>query len=181
MTRNILLVFLLFLFAPLAHAYDETQLYDPLPPEGSAFVRTFNNEVSPYIETPETEAFKAGKFYTQLNGMAFEDPVSDNRAKASLVFYNLTDHEKLSLKTADGQTAIIEDIAPFTNGGREVNAVSLSMAAFTEERQIAELEEKVLTRGSAYPVFAIPGINGGEAELLFVRSETGMPQQDTEE
>ena len=169
-----LLIMLLLCISPVL-ADDETQLYDPVAPPGSAFVRTLNNHITPYVPLPASEEYKEGQFYTLYKHRIFADPLATNRAKALVVFYNLTDIQNLSLKTADGSIAIVENVGALKNDSREINAVRIGFSVHDENGEVASLEEKALDRGSSYSVFAF---DEGEEKvsLVFIRAETDTTQ-----
>ncbi len=199
------------LFPAFAWADIDEGLYDPVAPEGSAFVRFLNagaveispvldgksyenlapNGLSPYVVKPAGEvkvalgntsakiSLEEGKFYTLIlhNGVPsiLEDPASNNRAKALLVFYNLTDHETLALKTADGKIEIIAPVAKGGNSWREINAVRIGFSAYDGEIKAAGLEGKTLERSAAYAVIAVSGTDG-KTILLFNQARTDTTQ-----
>lgn len=198
--------------AGAAHAGPDEGLYDPLPPEGSAFVRFINakpdaseslkpsldgksyddldfSEVSSYYVKPAAESVKVafegagettgkleeGKFYTAvLRGSGveiIEDAATENRTKALVLFYNLTDKNALGLKTADGKTAIVPDVKSGDVGSREMNAVRIGFSVAEGDSAVAKVDEQALQRGSAYAVIAMTGKDGAP-QALFVPSRT---------
>jgi hypothetical protein len=118
----------------------------------------------------------AGKFYTvtlyknQLQ--ALEDKPLKFRAKSLLSFYNMTQKEKITLKLADQDINVIDIVEPGKSGFREVNPVTLDMAAFDETgKNLADLETMTLERGSAYTIAAFEK-QKGRVEFKITRNTT---------
>lgn len=107
-----------------------------------------------------TEALElsAGRFYTVLltDGAALiEDPTLQNRAQALLVLYNLST-EPVNLKTADGSTGVIPEVAPGEVGSIEVNPISVAFGAFSGDSALQGFDTVQLERGAAYSTFVLP-------------------------
>lgn len=190
MKKLLMILGLAFVTPTYSMANMDSGLYDPLPPEGSAFVRFVNaagekgseqtsangkgyvylehKETSPYfvMEEKETElgfgAMKsnftpaAGKFYTvvwrdDLN--IIEDDQNDNRAKSQILFYNLSNHDKLSLKTKDGKVAIVKDVVKGAVSSRQINPVKVDLAVYKGDEKIMDLDSLSMERGMAYGAF----------------------------
>ncbi len=101
---------------------------------------------------------EAGRFYTVLltdKATLLEDPALQNRAQALLLLYNVS-AEPVSLKTADGATDVIPDVAPGEVGSIEVNAISVAFGAFAEDAALSTFDEVQLERGAAYSAFVLP-------------------------
>ena len=68
-------------------------------------------------DSSEDFAVEVGKFYTVAvlpDGLeVLEDKANENRAKALLSLYNLSDMESVDLKTADGSTDVIMGVHSF--------------------------------------------------------------------
>lgn len=195
--------------AALAENADEG-LYDPVPPDGSAFVRFVNIDpavkdegpdangkeyddvefgtVSPYYVVPKgelkttfesataTAPIEEGKFYTQvLSGKEIKtitDSVSNVPAKAQVSLYNLSaSSPELSLKTADGKTAITQTpVKPFETATRAMNAVKVGTAVYKGDGKVADVDSLVLERGKAYGVFVMD--DGGKAKIVTAQAKT---------
>ena len=188
-----------------AHANMDDGLYDPLPPEGSAFVRFINvaaeknaiqvgvngksyaslqkHEISPYFIVKQGSAdvnfgdlkhqfeAEAGKFYTVTGAddlKFIEDEANDNRTKSQILFYNLSNHENLSLKTKDGKVGILENIAQYESNSRQINPVKIEVAIFEGDTKIKDIEPQSLERGMAYSAI----IFADNDEVVWVRSTT---------
>lgn len=168
-----------FSFLPLAAAQD---LYDPVPPANSAYVRVLNvpeatlgNKVvtaargaSTYVVIPQGEftatvgsttqklRVEAGKFYTIVPGVGklglLTDQAAENRAKALLTVYNLSRTARVDLKTADGKTPVVTGVKPGESGSRAVNGITVDLAAFDGTKTLGTLKGVKLERGSAYAI-----------------------------
>ncbi|MFI8979148.1 alginate O-acetyltransferase AlgF [Ectopseudomonas khazarica] len=89
-----------------------------------------------------------------------EEPPFSSRQKAMLRVQNLSD-STLSLKTADGKTAVVADVAPDGRGDREINPVKVGLALFEGERKVADLKPVTLERGEVVSLF----VTGGQGKL----------------
>ncbi len=93
----------------------------------------------------------ADRYYTLVNqpGAApklVEEPPFANKQKALLRVQNLSD-SKLTLKTADGKTPVVEAVAPNGRGEREINPVKVGLALYDGERKVSDLKPVSLARG----------------------------------
>lgn len=94
---------------------------------------------------------KADRYYTlvSLTGekpRLVEEPPFTSRQKALLRVQNLSG-STLSLKTADGKTDVVADVAANDRGEREINPVKVGLALFDGERKVADLKPVTLARG----------------------------------
>jgi alginate O-acetyltransferase complex protein AlgF len=87
-----------------------------------------------------------------------EDPPFTNRQKALLRVQNLSD-VSLTLKTADGKTAVVENVVPQSHGDREINPVKVNLALFDGERKVVDLPSVALERGEVTGLFVTGGNN----------------------
>ena len=103
-------------------------------------------------------SLQAGRYYTVVredSGFTILDnPRMENRLKALVLFYNLTDGGTLGLKTADGRSAVVEGVKPDSFGSREVNAIKASLAVYDGATKVADARPQGLERGRAYSLFA---------------------------
>ncbi|MEK7801334.1 MAG: alginate O-acetyltransferase AlgF [Pseudomonadota bacterium] len=110
------------------------------------------------------QKLEEGHFYTAFvtdgTVKVLDDQSLQSRAKALVVFYNLTKQDKLALKTADGKVEVIAPQEKNTAAGREMNGVKVSFAAFAADKSKAVLPDIVLERGKAYAVIASEGKDG---------------------
>ncbi|MBW0148538.1 alginate O-acetyltransferase AlgF [Marinobacter arenosus] len=194
---------LLSLLMPLAAQAGEDALYAAEAPDGAAFIRVVNADVSgsiplaeiggkaikdiapmdasPYIYLPGgTYELSVGqqaapitmeknRFYTAvvLDSGELEilpDKTFKNPRKALVSFYNLTGDGGISLKTADGKVAVIDPLDPISVGNREINAVKISLGAFSGGEAVAQTPPVNLQRGKVFSFFVIDA--GGSPRLL---------------
>lgn len=99
------------------------------------------------------------RFYTAVIApggvQLFENERYRNRLKALLVLYNLTDAEKLGLRTPDGKTAIVESAARNNFSTREVNPARTRLALYAGDQRSADTPLLTLNRGKALSVFVV--------------------------
>ena len=100
---------------------------------------------------------QADRFYTAavMNGKVqlLDNERYGNRMKALVILYNLSSDAALSLKTADGRTAVVENVAPNKSGQREVNAVRTQLALYKGAERLAPVRQVNLERGRAFSLF----------------------------
>lgn len=117
----------------------------------------------------------ADQYYTAVTSgdsvVLIKDQALANRAKALVLFYNLTDKDKLTLKTADGKVEVIPAQAKGASAGREMNGVKVTFGVFDGDTKLAELPESLLERGKAYSVIATAGADG-KTVLTWAESKT---------
>lgn len=98
-----------------------------------------------------------GLFYTAvLQGNGFSVHANEryrNRLKALIILYNETGNGPLSLRTADGKTPVIENVAEKAFGTREVNAIKTGFSLYRGSERIAEVRPVNLERGKAFSLF----------------------------
>ena len=117
---------------------------------------------------------EAGNFYTVAltqNGIkVIEDTVNENRAKALLTLYNLSDIPTVDLKTADGATDVILGVMPMSENSIEVNGISVALGVFSEGEALQLFDEVKLERGAAYSAFVMGSADS--PTVIWVQSET---------
>lgn len=100
---------------------------------------------------------QADRFYTAaiLDGkvQVLDNARYTNRMKALVMVYNLSGDAELSLKTADGRAAVVENVKPNSIGQREVNAVRAQFALFKGAERVAAVKPVALERGRAFSLF----------------------------
>ncbi len=177
-----------------AHANMDSGLYDPVPPEGSAFVRFLSDrnttgsieakannkgydylnykDVSSYYVVPKgnvesvigdtktTFQAEPGKFYTVIlndtNTLEVKtDPQNDNQAKSQILFYNLSNTDKLALKTTDGKIEVVPSLEAGGTGEKQINPVKVSLAIYNGDKIVKDLGEISLERAKSYTVVAL--------------------------
>lgn len=99
---------------------------------------------------------EADQYYTLVNTpeapRLVVDPAFYNRQKALVRLHNLTD-QPLSLKTKDGATQVVDSVAPGKHGDREINPVKVSLALYTGDQRLTEVETTLLERGEVTALF----------------------------
>jgi len=83
----------------------------------------------------------------------FDQDCFNSQLKALISVFNLVDGTKLSLRTADGATAVVDNVAANEAGHREVNAVKIDLAIYNGSAKLADAKPVVLERGRAYSLF----------------------------
>lgn len=79
----------------------------------------------------------------------------NNRMKALLMVYNLSDSKSLSLKSADGKTDVVAGVSANSVGTREVNPTKATLAVYDGDTKIADAPAVNLTRGKASSLFVV--------------------------
>lgn len=120
----------------------------------------------------------AGGFVTVVSGLPGKtelvplvDVVSANRAKASIVLYNLSSKPGVDLATADGAITLFTDIAPGAESMREVNALSVAFAVNGPDAPVTTFPVVTLERGVAYSVIVYE--TGGKLAATWSENATG--------
>lgn len=83
----------------------------------------------------------------------FDSDCFDSQLKALLSVYNLIDGTTISLRTTDGASSIIDEVAPNKSANREVNAVKVALAVYGGDSKLADAKPVILERGKAYSLF----------------------------
>lgn len=109
--------------------------------------------------TEGTLTLAAARYYTAVVGNGplrlLDDDNAGNRLKALVILYNLTGKDAISLRTQDGRTAVIGDVANNASGRREVNPAKVQFAVFSGESKIADAPMVSLARGQAFSLFVV--------------------------
>lgn len=92
-------------------------------------------------------------YYTLVNNVSgqpqlIEEPPFKNKQKSLVRVQNLTD-KALTLKTADGKTEVVPNVAAKGRGEREINPVKVTLALFEGDKKVGELKPVALERGEA--------------------------------
>ena len=120
-------------------------------------------------DVTETLELAAGRFYTVLlvdTATVLEDPTLENRARTLLLLYNASENP-VNLKTADGATDVIPDVAALDVGSIEVNPISVAFGAFSGDTALSTFDALQLGRGAAYSTFVLP-----DDTAVFVQNTT---------
>lgn len=94
----------------------------------------------------------------------FDQDCFNSQLKAMVSVYNLIDGTSLSLKTADGATTLVDNVAAQSAGHREVNAIKASLAVFDGATKLADAKPTTLERGKAFSLF----VTGSSAQPVLI-------------
>jgi alginate O-acetyltransferase complex protein AlgF len=135
---------------------------------------------TPYIFLPPGEhivqagahkqpfALQGNHYYTVVataEGLRlFEAHEPLTRLKALIGLFNLIPDTTLSLKTADGATAVFEGVAANTSTQRTINPLKLDLALFSGDKKIADVPSTPLERGRSFSLF----VSGTESTPVLV-------------
>ncbi|MBD9485111.1 alginate O-acetyltransferase AlgF [Pseudomonas sp. PDM14] len=86
-----------------------------------------------------------------------EEPFK-NKQKALIRVQNLSD-AKLTLKTADGKTPVVDAVGPDSSGEREINPVKVGLALFDGDKKVSDLKPVTLERGEVVCLY-VTGTSG---------------------
>lgn len=108
-------------------------------------------------------ALAPGRYYTAVAGPGgvrlLDNDNTGNRLKAQLILYNLTGDSALSLRTQDGATTVIGDVAKDASGKREVNPAKVQLAVYAGDKKLADAPPVTLARGQAFSLFVVGDAN----------------------
>lgn len=101
----------------------------------------------------------AGRYYTAVAGAGgielLDNAYSANRLKSQVILYNLTGSSALSLRTRDGATEVISDVAAAAHGSREVNPAPVQFVLYEGDQRLADAPSVRLARGRVFSLFAV--------------------------
>lgn len=128
-------------------------------------------------KTTQSVSASAGAFVTVVSGMPGKkevvplvDTLSSNRAKATILMYNLSSTPGVDLATTDGKVTVFTDVVPGTEVMREVNALSVAFAVNGPDAAVASFPTVSLERGMAYSVIVYD--NAGKLGATWVTNGT---------
>ncbi len=118
----------------------------------------------------------ANRYYTLVNlpggqPRLVEEKPYRNRQKALLRVQNLSD-TALTVKTADGKTPVVENVAPQSSGDREINPVKVNLALFAGNRKVSDLTPVAFNRGEVVCLY-VTGSTGRLAPVWVKRPVAG--------
>lgn len=103
--------------------------------------------------------FVAGRYYSLVAGnfgrdkfRIFADP-KPSLSKATVVFYNLSALDGVSLKTADGKITLQQNVAHGVSVSREVNPLRVGFAVYQGARKLGTVAPLQLRRGASLGIF----------------------------
>lgn len=108
-------------------------------------------------------SLSADRYYTAvLDGSSvrlLDNDNTGNKLKALVILYNLTGNAGLSLRTHDGGTVVIPDVAKDASGKREVNPAKVQLAVYQGDQKLGDAPPVSFARGQAFSLFVV-GDNG---------------------
>lgn len=103
--------------------------------------------------------FAAGRYYSLVAGnfgkekfRVYTDP-KPSLSKATIVFYNLSSMDQVSLKTADGKITLQQNVAHGASVSREVNPLKVGFAVFQGAKKLGTVAPVQLRRGASLGIF----------------------------
>lgn len=152
---TILVYWLLIALLPFSAHADDTELYEPAPPPGSAFIRSIDAKPAHigdyHVVKVEDTAVSAGKYYSRLAGKLREDAPLTNPAKARLYFYNLSDAKGAVIAPQHQNTVIVDD----HTHSREVNALTLDLLVKAGDKPVQQFEKVTLRRREGISILLV--------------------------
>ena len=107
----------------------------------------------------KTVQLQADRYYTAVVNdgqlLLLDSSRYNNRMKALVIVYNLSEAKSLSLRTADGRTPLVDNVTSKGQGSREVNPAKASLAVFDGDRRLGEAPPVNLSRGKAFSLFVV--------------------------
>ncbi|MGK2911120.1 MAG: alginate O-acetyltransferase AlgF [Sphingobium sp.] len=103
--------------------------------------------------------FAAGRYYSVVAGnfgkekfRVYADP-KPSLSKATIVFYNLSSMDQVSLKTADGKITLQQNVAHGASVSREVKPLKVGFAVFQGAKKLGTVAPVQLRRGASLGIF----------------------------
>lgn len=119
----------------------------------------------------KTVTLEGNHFYTAVETndgiVMFELSGVLNRLKSMIAMFNLMPSTTLALKTADGKTAVFENVAPGASAQREINPLKLTLGVFDGDQKLSDAPLVALDRGKVFSLF----IGGSKASPVMVWNE----------
>jgi alginate O-acetyltransferase complex protein AlgF len=107
--------------------------------------------------------FAAGRYYSIVAGnfgrekfRIYTDP-KPSLSKATIVFYNLSALDQVSLKTADGKITLQQGVAHGASVSRDVNPLRVGFAVFQGAKKLGVIAPVQLRRGATLGIFLTQG------------------------
>ena len=144
---------------PLAEVWVGATRFEPVAPLSASQYRPVSPGIHQISVGGESEELipRRAKYYSVVvseNGLhILEDSAHTRPDRAQIFLYNFSDVSPMALRTADGSTAVIGDVASGTSSVVEVNPVPLEFALFHSVELVAAIGDPGLERGQSYSVF----------------------------
>ncbi|MCC2658187.1 MAG: algF [Panacagrimonas sp.] len=104
-------------------------------------------------------SLSADRYYTAVIGggnvRLLDNDNTGSKLKALVILYNLTGSAGLSLRTQDGGTVVIPDVANDASGKREVNPAKVQLAVYKGDQKLGDVPAVSFTRGQAFSLFVV--------------------------
>lgn len=104
-------------------------------------------------------SLSADRYYTAVIGgggvRLLDNDNTGSKLKALVILYNLTGSAGLSLRTQDGGTVVIPDVATDASGKREVNPAKVQLAVYKGDQKVGDVPPVSFTRGQAFSLFVV--------------------------
>ena len=104
-------------------------------------------------------SLSSDRYYTAVVGggnvRLLDNDNTGSKLKALVILYNLTGAPGLSLRTHDGGTVVIPDVASDASGKREVNPAKVQLAVYKGDQKLGDVPPISFTRGQAFSLFVV--------------------------
>ena len=104
-------------------------------------------------------SLSAERYYTAVVGggtvRLMDNDNTGSKLKALVILYNLTGNAGLSLRTQDGGTVVIPDVANDASGKREVNPAKVQLAVYKGDQKLGDAPPISFARGQAFSLFVV--------------------------
>ncbi|MGH8517748.1 MAG: alginate O-acetyltransferase AlgF, partial [Panacagrimonas sp.] len=104
-------------------------------------------------------SLSAERYYTAVVGggtvRLLDNDNTGSKLKALVILYNLTGNAGLSLRTQDGGTVVIPDVASDASGKREVNPAKVQLAVYKGDQKLGDVPPVSFARGQAFSLFVV--------------------------
>lgn len=159
---SLVLAMLCFLQSVVANDDDITLYAAPLS-ENQSYLRIFEGgtlsnyaayDLSKIKDLTKETNLSEGQYYTFISGensLIILDDKVENKTKAVLAFYNISDAENLSLK-ADGNVNVFNHISSYSMVSREINASKISLQTYDGNNILDTIESVIIERQNHYSV-----------------------------
>ncbi|VVO50458.1 hypothetical protein PS896_00258 [Pseudomonas fluorescens] len=140
--------------AEVSATVGSTNLSDVAPLASSDFSFMPGGDYSAKVGSQTLPVKLAGDhYYTLVNNASgapqlIEEPPFKNKQKSLVRVQNLSD-KPLTLKTADGKTDVVPNVAAKGRGEREINPVKVSLALYEGDKKVGDVKPVALERGEA--------------------------------
>lgn len=158
--------------AEVSATVGSTNLSDIAPLASSDFSFMPGGDYSAKVGSQTLPVKLAGDhYYTLVNNASgapqlIEEPPFKNKQKSLVRVQNLSD-KPLTLKTADGKTEVVPNVAAKGRGEREINPVKVSLALYEGDKKVGDVKPVALERGEA-AVLYVTG-NGSNLSPVWVK------------